>query len=98
MQTGAGEGSGFSDADYRAAGAQIVAAAADVFSDSQLIVKVKEPQLPECAMLGPGHVLFTYLHLAAVPDITRALCESGCTAIAYETVTAPGGGYRCSNP
>ena len=65
----------------------IVAAAADVFAQAELIVKVKEPQLKECALLGPQHVLFTYLHLAAVPDIARALCQSGCTAIAYETVT-----------
>ena len=98
VQTGAGESSGFSDAEYRDSGAQIVPAPADVFAEAQLIVKVKEPQLPECAMLGPEHVLFTYLHLAAVPEITRALCESGCTAIAYETVTAPGGGLPLLKP
>jgi alanine dehydrogenase len=98
VQAGAGEGSGFTDAEYRAAGAQILPDAADVFAESQLIVKVKEPQLDECAMLGPQHVLFTYLHLAAVPDIARALCESGCTAIAYETVTAPAGGLPLLKP
>jgi alanine dehydrogenase len=59
---------------------------------------VKEPQLQECALLGPQHTLFTYLHLAAVPDIAQALCESGCTAIAYETVTAPTGGLPLLKP
>jgi alanine dehydrogenase len=98
VETQAGAGSGFPDADYAAAGAQIVPAAADVFARAQLIVKVKEPQLPECALLGPQHVLFTYLHLAAVPDIARALCQSGCTAIAYETVTAPTGGLPLLQP
>ena len=98
VETQAGVGSGFPDADYVAAGAQIVPAAADVFASAELIVKVKEPQLQECEMLGPQHTLFTYLHLAAVPDIARALCLSGCTAIAYETVTAPTGGLPLLKP
>jgi len=97
VETQAGVGSGFPDADYVAAGAQIVPAAA-VFTCAELIVKVKEPQLHECKLLGPQHVLFTYLHLAAVPDIARALCHSGCTAIAYETVTAPEGGLPLLRP
>ena len=98
VETQAGEGSGCADAAYAEAGAQIVAAAQEVFARAELIVKVKEPQLQECAMLRPHHVLFTYLHLAAVPDIAAALCESGCTAIAYETVTAPAGGLPLLKP
>jgi len=98
VETQAGVGSGAADADYLAAGAQIVAAATDVFVQAELIIKVKEPQLQECALLEPRHVLFTYLHLAAVPDIARALCASGCTAIAYETVTASSGGLPLLQP
>jgi alanine dehydrogenase len=98
VQTQAGTGSGFPDADYLDAGAQIVPGADAVFERAELIVKVKEPQLVECELLRPHHVLFTYLHLAAVPDIARALCESGCTAIAYETVTAPTGGLPLLKP
>ena len=98
VEAQAGIGSGCADADYVAAGAQIVAAATDVFAQAELIIKVKEPQLQECALLEARHVLFTYLHLAAVPDIARALCESGCTAIAYETVTAATGGLPLLQP
>ena len=98
VETRAGVGSGCPDADYVDAGAQIVTGAADVFARAELIVKVKEPQLSECKLLGPQHVLFTYLHLAAVPDIARALCQSGCTAIAYETVTAATGGLPLLKP
>jgi alanine dehydrogenase len=98
VQTQAGCGSGFKDADYLAAGAQIVPAADVVFAHAELIVKVKEPQLEECELLRPQHVLFTYLHLAGVPDIARALCQSGCTAIAYETVSSPTGGLPLLKP
>jgi alanine dehydrogenase len=90
LETGAGDGIGLSDAEYRAAGATIAPDAADVFAKAQLIVKVKEPQLPECRMLRPGQVLFTYLHLAPDPAQARALMASGATAIAYETVTRNG--------
>lgn len=92
VESGAGEGIGATDADYRAAGAAIAANASDVFAAAELIVKVKEPQAPERALLRRGQTLFTYLHLA--PDATqlRELLASGVTAIAYETVTAPGGG------
>ena len=65
---------------------------------ADLLVKVKEPQLHECAMLRRGQVLFTYLHLAADPDQARALCDSGATAIAYETVTAPDGSLPLLTP
>ena len=87
IETGAGAGMGAGDKAYEAAGAKIVADAAAVFEAADMIVKVKEPQPRECAMLRDGQVLFTYLHLAADAGQTKALMESGCTAIAYETVT-----------
>ena len=90
IETGAGEGVGFSDAEYRAAGATIAPTAADVFDKAQLIVKVKEPQAVEYQRLRPGQVLFTYLHLAPDPAQARGLMASGATAIAYETVTRNG--------
>src|SRR6202167_6185252 len=91
VETGAGEGIGLSDAEFRAAGAAIAPNAADVFAKAQMVVKVKEPQPAECQMLRPGQVLFTYLHLAADPVQAKGLMKSGATAIAYETVTAPNG-------
>lgn len=87
VENGAGAGVGFDDAAYREAGAAIVGDAAAVFDAAELIVKVKEPQPGETAMLREGQVLFTYLHLAADKPLTEALLASGCTAIAYETVT-----------
>lgn len=87
VQSGAGNGAGIDDADYRAAGAEIAADAAAVFAAADMIVKVKEPQLNECAMLREGQILFTYLHLAPDPKQTEGLKKSGCIAIAYETVT-----------
>ncbi len=87
VQTGAGEGIGLSDEMYREAGAEIVATAEEIFERADMIVKVKEPQPSECKMLREGQVLFTYLHLAPDPEQTRLLKESGCIAIAYETVT-----------
>jgi alanine dehydrogenase len=98
VETGAGAGIGVDDAQYKAAGATIAAKAADVFSRAELVVKVKEPQLPECQMLKPGQVLFTYLHLAADPAQAQALMKSGATAIAYETVTAPNGSLPLLTP
>ena len=86
IQTGAGEGSAISDAQYTEQGAQIVADADAVFAGSDMIVKVKEPQPEEVARLEPRHVLFTYLHLAPDPDLTHGLVKSGATCIAYETV------------
>jgi alanine dehydrogenase len=90
IETGAGEGIGLSDAEYRAAGASIAPNTADVFAQAQLIVKVKEPQAVECKMLRQGQVLFTYLHLAADAAQAHGIMESGATAIAYETVTRNG--------
>ena len=91
IETNAGAGIGISDADYEEVGCKIIASAADVFVKAKMIVKVKEPQLNECAMLNENHLLFTYLHLAADKPQTEALMASGCTAIAYETVTADDG-------
>ena len=86
-ETGAGLGIGFDDDAYRAAGAEVVDTAAEVFSTADMIVKVKEPQPGELAMLRDGQILFTYLHLAADPELTRGLADTGCIGIAYETVT-----------
>ena len=91
VQSGAGAGIDCSDEDYRNAGAAIAPTADVVFNDSQLIVKVKEPQLGECARLRRDQVLFTYLHLAADRPQAEALVKSQCVAIAYETVTAADG-------
>ncbi len=79
IQSGAGLGSGFADADYAAAGCRILPDAASVFAEAEMIVKVKEPQPRERAMLRKGQVLFTYLHLAPDPDQTRDLLASGVT-------------------
>jgi alanine dehydrogenase len=87
IQEGAGLGIGASDDRYREAGAHILETEQQVFADAELVIKVKEPQLSECAMLRPGQTLFTYLHLAPDPDQARALLRSGARAIAYETVT-----------
>ena len=89
VEAGAGAGVGFSDGDYRKAGAQ-VGTVEDAFA-AELIVKVKEPLLNECARLRPGQTLFTYLHLAANEPLTQALLRTGATAIAYETVQDGGG-------
>lgn len=98
VQTGAGLGSGHTDAAYRAVGAKIVDNAAEIFAEADLIIKVKEPQAVERAMLREGQVLFTYLHLAPDAAQTRDLLASGATCIAYETVTAPGGGLPLLAP
>ena len=98
VETGAGAGIGLDDAAYAKAGATIAAAADEVFARADLIVKVKEPQPVECAMLRPGQVLYAYLHLAPDPEQTRALLASGCTAIAYETVTDNHGGLPLLAP
>jgi alanine dehydrogenase len=87
IQAGAGEGSAIADEQYAAQGATIVPDAEAVFGEAELIVKVKEPQPEEVAHLRPRHTLFTYLHLAPDPELTRGLIESGATCVAYETVT-----------
>jgi alanine dehydrogenase len=98
VEAGAGRGIGASDSDYEAAGGTIGQAAADIFAACELIVKVKEPQAGERAMLREGQVLFTYLHLAPDPEQTADLVKSGVTAIAYETVTGPGGSLPLLKP
>jgi alanine dehydrogenase len=86
VQSGAGEGSTIPDPEYTAQGARIAPDAASVFEEAELILGVKEPQPDEVAMLRPDHLLFTYLHLAPNPELTRGLAESGATCVAYETV------------
>jgi alanine dehydrogenase len=87
VQKGAGNGSGFSDEEYETAGARIVPNADDVFADAEMIVKVKEPIEADLRRLKDGQLLFTYLHLAPVPDLTEALLKKKITGIAYETIT-----------
>ena len=98
VQSGAGAGAGFDDAAYEAVGARIIATAEEVFAKADMIVKVKEPQAVERKMLREGQLLFTYLHLAPDEAQTRALLASGCTAIAYETVTDRAGGLPLLAP
>ena len=98
VERAAGSGVGFDDAAYEAVGARIAADARAVFAAADLVVKVKEPQLVECAMLRPGQVLFTYLHLAADRPQAEALMRSGAHAIAYETVTARDGSLPLLTP
>ncbi len=98
VQAGAGSGVGLADQLYSVAGAEVVARADELFARAELIVKVKEPQPGECRLLRSGQVLFTYLHLAPDPEQTKALVASDCIAIAYETVTAPGGGLPLLAP
>ena len=98
VEQGAGAGIGAADGDYQAAGAAIAGTATEVFAHATLIVKVKEPQAGERALLRADHVLFTYLHLAPDPVQCTELLASGATCIAYETVTAPGGGLPLLAP
>ena len=90
VETGAGTGSGYPDGDYAEAGAELIKTHEAVFAEADLIVKVKEPQPEETQLLRQGQVLFTYLHLAPDPNLAQALMQSGCTAIAYETVEVNG--------
>jgi alanine dehydrogenase len=89
VQSGAGAAIGLSDEDYRAAGATLLPDAAAVFAKAEMIVKVKEPQPVELALLRPGQILYTYLHLAPDPALTAALIKTGAVCIAYETITGP---------
>jgi alanine dehydrogenase len=98
VETGAGTGIGASDDDYRRAGARIGRDAAEVFEWSELVVKVKEPLAPERALLRPGQMLFTYLHLAPDAEQLRDLVKSGVIAFAYETVTSLHGGLPLLAP
>ena len=98
IQRDGGKSIGLTDDQYRKAGAEIVDSAEEIFERADMIIKVKEPQPAECAMLRPGQILYTYLHLAPDPDQTKALVASGCTAIAYETVTDRKGGLPLLAP
>src|SRR5436190_19930283 len=98
VETNAGSGIDLSDAAYQKAGAKILPTAADVFAQSDMIVKVKEPQAQEIALLEPRHILFTYLHLAADKPQAEGLMKSGATCIAYETVTSSNGSLPLLKP
>jgi alanine dehydrogenase len=98
VETNAGMGIGMDDGTYEAVGATVLGTAAEVFEKADMIVKVKEPQPGECKMLREGQILFTYLHLAPDPEQTKLLVESGCIAIAYETVTDRKGGLPLLAP
>jgi alanine dehydrogenase len=98
VETRAGEGIGVNDDEYAQIGAEIVTTPAEIFERAEMIVKVKEPQASERAMLREGQVLFTYLHLAPDPEQTRDLIDSGAVCIAYETVTSPRGGLPLLAP
>jgi alanine dehydrogenase len=98
VETQAGKGIDFEDQDYADAGARILPDAAAVFEAAEMIVKVKEPQPLEIAMLRPHHLLYTYLHLAADKPQAEGLMKSGATCIAYETVTSPRGGLPLLKP
>ena len=98
IQTSAGEGSGIADAEYTAAGAQIRPTAEAVFAESDMIVKVKEPLPQEYPLLRKGQVLFTYLHLAPAPELTKALLDCGVTGVAYETCQLANGSLPLLTP
>jgi len=98
VESRAGEGIGVSDAEYTTIGAEIIDTAEEIFARAEMVVKVKEPQAVERAMLREGQVLFTYLHLAPDPEQTKDLVDSGAVCIAYETVTSPHGGLPLLAP
>ena len=98
IETSAGSGIGADDAAYEAVGARVCQTASQVFENSDMIVKVKEPQSSEWVQLREGQILYTYLHLAPDPEQTKGLLESGCTAVAYETVTDSRGGLPLLAP
>jgi alanine dehydrogenase len=98
VQRGAGAGAGFEDVAYEQAGAQLVADARSVYSGAEMVVKVKEPLPEEYDLLQPGQLLFTYLHLAAVPDLAIALMNKHVTAVAYETIELPDRSLPCLTP
>ncbi len=98
VQAGAGEGSGFADSDYQAAGAEIVPGAEDVFAQADMIVKVKEPLPPEYPLFREGQILFTYLHLAPERELTAQLLAKRIVGIAYETIELPDGSLPLLTP
>jgi alanine dehydrogenase len=98
VETSAGVASGFSDEDYKKAGASIVPTAAEAISGMEMVIKVKEPQGPEIGLFRPGQIVFTYFHFAASPDLTQACLESEIVAIAYETIKDRTGRLPCLTP
>ncbi|CAM4503574.1 alanine dehydrogenase [Paenibacillus endophyticus] len=98
IESGAGSGSGFEDTDYTREGAEMVTTAAEVWSRAEMIMKVKEPLAEEFVYFREGLLLFTYLHLAAAPDLTKALVEKGVTGIAYETIQLGNGSLPLLTP
>ncbi len=98
IQAGAGEGSAITDNDYKAAGAQILGTAAEVWEQSDLLLKVKEPIASEFDLMHEGQTIFTYLHLAAGRECTEALLASGTTSIAYEMVRTADGALPPARP
>ena len=98
VEPSAGQGSGFADEEYRQAGATIASSKTEVFDKADLIVKVKEPLLSECSLFRPGQILFTYLHLASLPELTKVLLDTKITAIAYETTVARDGSLPMLRP
>ena len=98
VETGAGRGSGYEDRHYTEAGAEIMPGPAEVFAAADMIMHVKEPQEQECALLRPGQILFTYLHLAADDELTRSLVDSGAVCIAYETIQKTDGSLPLLTP
>ncbi|MBF2054405.1 MAG: alanine dehydrogenase [Candidatus Sericytochromatia bacterium] len=98
IEHNAGVGSTFTDEEYLEAGAEILATAKEVFDSADMILKVKEPQAEECKMLRENQLLFTYLHLAASRELTAGIMQSGCTAIAYETIQLPNGSLPLLTP
>lgn len=98
LEPSAGQGSGFNDDEYRKAGALIARYKNEVFEKADMIVKVKEPLLSECPLFRPGQVLFTYLHLAALPELTKALLDAKLTAVARETIEAKDGSLPMLKP
>ncbi len=98
VQSTAGEGSGFTDEEYQAAGAQIVPAAADIYQRVEMVIKVKEPVGPEYGLLREEQILFTYLHLAPAPELTNMLLDRKVTGIAYETIRLANGSLPLLTP
>ena len=98
VEQGAGEGAGFTDEEYRQAGAVLVSDPAEIFAKADMIVKVKEPEPSEYAYFREGQILYTYLHLAANPELTQALLAAGVDSVAYETMTDASGALPCLRP
>ena len=98
VETQAGFGIGCNDESYASAGGQVIDTATEIFASADMIIKVKEPQAGECAMLRPDQILYTYLHLAPDPEQTKDLVSSGAVCIAYETVTDAHGGLPLLKP